>query len=367
MSDNRLEEFDKRAEEVDPFKPKHSSLGWAFIGSIFVLACTLWFFAGPTYMKRFVLSPQKQSQFRNNASVSSGEQLSSASNAPGDGTIPGRKPNEMAIIFMDVKYGDGILVQAPDNTTSLIDGGEGSNPAEENVKAYDWAYELYLPLFEKLGIQEVKHLVSTVPLSHHMGIHADLIADEQLEVRNVFKTGYPASFYSFRRRKLEARNRDVGVEEIDVEDRINFGPGIKSMVLFGDDSAKFPKSASHVIALKYGEIGILLMSDLPNEQERKLVLKWADALNSNVVKVGRHGSKSSTSMELLRYSNPNYAVISSSRRNPLNAPHDEMISRLEKAGIPSRRILRTSTQGHVAMFTDGTKLRITKGMFADQR
>lgn len=362
MSDNRFEDFEKKASEVDPFEPQHSTLGWGIITGLFLLACVLWIFAGPNYIKQFVLPESDQG-----TAQESERELENFSGEKGDGSIPGRKPGELAIVFMNVKYGDGILVQAPDNTTSLIDGGEGSNPEEEGVPAYDLAYELYLPLFKKLGISQLEHLVATTPSSHHMGAHADIVAHDDVSVQNIHRTGYPASFYDFRRLGLEARDKGITTNNMDVGEQIDFGPGVKSQVLFGNDGAKFPPPSSHVLYLKYGDVRFLLMSDLPSENEKELVLEWADSMSADVLKVGTHGSRDSTSMELLQYVQPGYAVISVSRRNPLGAPHDEVLERLKKSGVEEQRVFRTDVGGNIAFFTDGQTIRVQPGVLKNGR
>ena len=350
MSDDFFEEFDKQSENIDPFRANHSTAGWVIIGVIFFVSSVLWFFAGPHYFYRFVAPPANSTNVETEAN--------SSLTIPGNGTVPGRNEGEMAILFLNVGFGDGILIQAPDNRTSLIDGGEGTRPHDEGVEAYDSARELHLPLLDDLGVPSLHRLVSTTPRSHHMGAQADLIADAQLSIEQVLITGYPASFYSYRRRKLAAREREVKIRVMKPEDEINFGPGIKSIVLHGDASAKFPKSASHVLLVQYGDIRFLLMSDLPTEQEKQLVLEWGESLDADVLKIGSHGSRESSSLELLRFVDPGQAVISVSRQNPINAPHEETIKRLKKAGISDSNLYRTDIDGHIGFYTDGAKIRV---------
>lgn len=357
MSDDRFDDFEEKAKDVDPFESPHSTTGWVVIAGLFLLACGLWVLAGPTYLKKYVQPGPSQTQ-------SDGDSSGIVAEPSGDGTIPGRQSDEMAVTFLHAKYGDGILVQAPNNATSLIDGGEGGNPDNENVPAYDLAYELYFPLFQEVGITRLKHLISTVPLSHHMGVHADIIASDRVRVGNYWRSGYPASFYSFRRAEIEAGKRELSMNDMETGDRIDFGPGIESLVIKGDDDEKLPASSSHVLLLKYGDVRLLLMSDLPADKEGEMVLEWSDALKSDVLKVGTHGSRDSTTMELLQYVNPTHAVISVSRRNPLNAPHEEVLSRLKKAGVEAGRIYRTDTDGHIGFYTDGNEIRVKPGILS---
>lgn len=355
MSEDRFEEFEKRAREVDPFKPAHSTGGWVAIVVVFLVSCVLWFYAGPSYLYRFVITPPSKSDTSvpGEASVSSGMYLPT-----GDGTIPRRREDELAIVFLHVGYGDGILVQTPDNRTTLIDGGEGTQPEEEGVQAYDWAHELYFPLFSDLGIGRLYRLISTTPLSHHMGAQAGLMADKRLDVDEVLVSGYPSSFYSSRRREIVSRNQNIPVQDMKAGQELQLGAGLKTKVLYGRNSAKSPESASHVLLLKYGGIKFLLMSDLPTKEEKKMVLEWGKSLNANVLKVGTHGSRDSTSLELLRFVDPDQAVISVPQRNPINAPHEEAMDRLKKAGIQDSQLYRTDMDGHIGFFTDGNEIRV---------
>jgi competence protein ComEC len=328
---------------------KDTALGWIVILLLLGLGVFFWFKVIPVYVNMFFVG--------DGATVSGGEL-----DIPGDGTIPGRRPGEMAVVFFDVGFGDGILIQAPDNTTSLIDGGEGQNPQHDDVKAYDWAYELYLPFFKTVGIHRIDKLINTVPLSHYMGVQPDLIAHPLVEVKELYLTDYPATHFSYRRLKAEARNK-VDLKKLSEGMELNFGPGVKGKVIFGKSDVRAPDDASHVIYLKYGQLSFLLMSHLTAEMEQKLIFKWGDSLDADVLKVGRHGDRDSTTEQLLSHVNPSYAVISTSTQNRLYAPNEDVIKRLQSAGVGRNNLLRTDYHGHIVFFTDGKSVRIKTSAF----
>ncbi|MGM0380891.1 MAG: ComEC/Rec2 family competence protein [bacterium] len=346
MSDERFADYEKNKSESSE---EESLAGWGIIFGLFVVAAGLWFYAIPAYVHLWLRGSQPTAR---------GEY-----EIPGDGTIPGRRPGEMAVVFLDVGYGDGILIQAPDNTTSLIDGGEGNNPVEEEVEAYDWAYELYLPLFDRLGITHLNNMINLVPVSHHMGVQPDLVAHELVEVEESYLTGYPASFVNYQQLEIEARNADVPVKELKEGQQIDFGPAIKSEVIYGQADNPAPAEASHVIYLKYGEVSLLLPGDLPVDFEKEMVVEWGENLQADVLKVGNHGHRDSTSMELLEFVNPSQAVISLGEQNPIFAPAEEVLKRLSRAGVSRTSIYRTDKQGHIIMYTDGRKVRFRTGAF----
>lgn len=315
-------------------------LGWVIAGSLFVLAGFLWYQAMPVYIQKFI---KQRGSSETEVDI------------PGDGTIPGRQSDELAVVFFDVGYGDGFLVQAPDMTTTLIDGGEGKNPAEEDVEAYNWGRRFYLPFFQRIGLNKLDQTINTVPLSHHLGAQPELVVSPSIEIGEILLTGYSSYYYSYRRLEVEAKNRNIPVKTLERGQRLQLGSGVEAEIIYGDSSKRHPRSASHVIYLKYGSTSFLLMGDLPEKEEKQMVVEWGDSLSADVLKVGNHGAEGSTSEELLKYVQPDYAVISTSRRNPLDAPSDFVISNLKSAGV--EYIYQTDGSGHVVFFTDGRKLR----------
>jgi competence protein ComEC len=327
---------------------RHPRTGWICLGLLVLIASGVWFYAAPFYV-RMALSGQTIAKNPSGTTI------------PSDGSVPGRRPGELAVVFFNVRYGDGILIQAPNNVTSLIDGGEGQYPESPQAPAYNWGYELYVPFFNKIGLTQFKNFVSTVPASHHMGVLPDLLANRKLSVKNVFWTGYKANFSAHRRFRIHARDKS-DFQVISTGDRIDFGPGVKARVLFGPDDVKVKPRASRVILMKYGNKRFLFMSDLPRGKEKKLSLKWGKAINTDVLKVGKHGSDDATSYELLRYVNPNHAIISVSKKgnNPLGAPKKSVLSNLNQSGST---IHNTSKNGHIAVYTDGESLRVKHNAF----
>jgi competence protein ComEC len=327
---------------------RHPRTGWVCLGLLIIIAASVWFYATPTYVRK-ALSGQTISQNTTGESI------------PSDGSVPGRRPGELAVVFFNVRYGDGILIQAPNNVTSLIDGGEGQYPESPQAPAYNWGYELYVPFFNEIGLTKFKNFVSTVPSSHHMGVQPDLLANRKLSVENVYWSGYQANFAAHRRFRIHARDK-TNFQVMSQGDRIDFGPGVEAEVLYGPDDVKVKPRASRVFLLQYGSKRFLFMSDLPRQDEETLSLKWGKSLSADVLKVGKHGSDDSTSYELLRYVNPKHAVISvsSKENNPLGAPQKSVLSSLKQSGAT---IHNTSKHGHIAVYTDGESLRVEHNAF----
>jgi competence protein ComEC len=114
---------------------------------------------------------------------------------------------------------------------------------------------------------------------------------------------------------------------------------------------------SLVVRLQYGERTILLPGDAEKAVEYTMLAENEAAfLHADVLKVGHHGSKNSTTPEFLAAVAPHVAIISSGVENPYGHPSPELLARLEQSGA---RVLRTDTNGAVQVLTDGHMLQVS--------
>jgi len=104
--------------------------------------------------------------------------------------------------------------------------------------------------------------------------------------------------------------------------------------------------ASVVVRVVYGEFQALLTGDAPVEVERALVRRYGRGLESDVLKVGHHGSRTSTSPELLAATGARVALISAGRGNRYGHPHRVVLDRLDSAGLT---VVRTDRDGSIVV------------------
>jgi len=121
-----------------------------------------------------------------------------------------------------------------------------------------------------------------------------------------------------------------------------------------DGDAEDPNNMSVVVRLTYGDIDFLLMGDAEKKSEKE-ILKTAPELNSEVLKVGHHGSETSTSEEFLAAVSPVYAVISCGVNNKFGHPFPVTLEKLKDAHAT---ILRTDENGTIEVHTDGRRIMI---------
>jgi competence protein ComEC len=131
--------------------------------------------------------------------------------------------------------------------------------------------------------------------------------------------------------------------------------GATLKILFPDKDPSNLKSneSSIVIQLSYGDIDFLLTGDAPKSIEEHLVRVYGSDLESEVLKVGHHGSKTSSSVIFLNTVRPQYAVISAGSENRYGHPSAEVIERLEKYDL---EIDSTIEDGSIVFMTDGVSI-----------
>ena len=139
--------------------------------------------------------------------------------------------------------------------------------------------------------------------------------------------------------------------------RFDLGDGVFLDIIFPDtDVSEYESNTSSIVArLVYGQQSFMLTGDAPKSIEEYLVLIEGEYLESDVLKVGHHGSRTSTSDLFLTEVSPSYAVISVGKDNSYGHPHLEVTDALFNAGVET---FNTAEHGHVIFWSDGENLTV---------
>ena len=237
---------------------------------------------------------------------------------------------------IDVGQGDAIAIRSPAGRWILVDAGVATD-------RFDAGARLVVPYLSRHGARRLEGLILTHPDADHIGGAASVI--RALRPRWVMEPGLPApkaGYLALLRDAAEHRRSWVAARrgmELEVD-------GMRLEVLYpaGAVDSDDANDGSVVVRVVYGEFEALLTGDAPAAVERMLVRRYGRALESDVLKVGHHGSRTSTTPELLDATTPALAVISAGRRNRYGHPHRSVVARLEAAGIP---VARTDRHGSV--------------------
>jgi len=244
--------------------------------------------------------------------------------------------------FIDCGQGDSSLLVS-DGVVTLIDASTRS----EGEKVVDH--------LKKRGIEKINHFVLTHPHEDHIG--GALVVLEAFDVENIYMkrptagTEPTSSVYINLLKKI----KELGMMVHAVKPEDTFESGAFDMTIFGPvDEYKDLNDQSIVLRAEYGKVSFIFTGDQEIPAEEELVSRFGKSLHSNVLKVGHHGSSTSSGNVFLDAVAPEYAVISCGIDNSYGHPHKETISRFKKRNIT---YFRTDEMGTITFYTDGETIK----------
>lgn len=246
-------------------------------------------------------------------------------------------PDTMSVDFIDVGQGDCTLIVSDDQVI-LVDGGESGEA--ENI----------INFLKNKNIREIDCCIATHPHTDHIGSLAQVFSE--FEIIDVIMPEIPEklipttkTYEKFMRSTAEnARN----VYPAQPGETYEYG-GIKIEILGPVGKYDNLNDYSVVSRVKYGNTSVMLTGDAETPAEKDILKKDFDC-SADLLKVGHHGSRTSTSEEWLDAVNPQYAVISCGANNDYGHPHKQLVKRLNKYIID---YYRTDLIGTVSFESDG--------------
>ena len=242
------------------------------------------------------------------------------------------------VVFVSVGQGDCTHIKCGNNDI-LIDGGGQSN--------YDVGKKILMSYLLKNGANNLDlALVTHLHQDHFKGI---------LELNNCYPVGVicvPSFYYNLNNEARFFSNSDTSIKSISTLDEIVISNriSIKPIWPIGkiNGIADNDNELNMVYKVEYEGINILITGDIMADDEKKMVdyYKGTNMLDCEVLKISHHGSKSSTSKELLDAVNPKIAIISVGRNNMYGHPHQETLDKLNARGI---KTFRTDLNGAVGV------------------
>lgn len=241
--------------------------------------------------------------------------------------------------FIDVGQADSALIEC-DGETMMIDGG---NVADSNVVA---AY------LKKEDVTELNYVVCSHAHEDHVGGLSGALSVTKTD--NIYAPKTEANTKAYKNFKKKAEEQNVEIKHPNVGDEIQLGSSTVEFLGPVDENGKDLNSTSIVLKITYGNTSFLFTGDAESNEEEEILNSGAD-LKSTVLKVGHHGSRTSTSYPFLREVMPQYAVISVEKGNSYGHPNEETLSKLSDAGV---EVYRTDESGDIVMTSDGNSINI---------
>jgi len=242
----------------------------------------------------------------------------------------------LKVHYIDVGQADAILIQLPSGQNMLIDAGNN-----------DDAYTVVNYLKSK-GISTLDYVIGTHPHEDHIGgldvvINSFVIGKVYLPRAISTTQNYIDALLAIKYKGLKVAEASGGV-------KLDVGQGATAELLAPNGTGyEELNDYSAVLRLTFGQTSFLFTGDAEGSSEAAM-LRAGYNLQADVLKVGHHGSSSSTSAAFLKAVSPKYAVISVGKDNDYGHPHAETLAKLATAGI---KLYRTDRQGTVKATSDG--------------
>ncbi|MCI6932788.1 MAG: MBL fold metallo-hydrolase [Tenericutes bacterium] len=246
--------------------------------------------------------------------------------------------NLLKVHYLDVGQGDSIFIELPNNETMLIDAAESYQ--SENIINY----------LKNLNYQKIDYVIGTHPHTDHIGGLKNII--NTFEIGKIFmpkvvsttKT-YESLLMAIKDKNLKINTAKAGTSIIDTDT-------LKINILAPNNSIYTElNNYSVVTKITYGTTKFLFMGDAEKLSENEI----KENVTTDVIKIGHHGSNTSSSIDFIKKVNAKYGIISVGLNNKYNLPKEETITNWENSGT---KIYLTSTNGTIRASSDGTNIKI---------
>jgi len=263
------------------------------------------------------------------------------------------QPQFLEVNFFDIGQGDAIFIETPQRHQILIDGGPSSAILEKLGKV--------LPFWDRT----IDLIILTHPEADHLSGLNEVL--KKYRVQNILWTGIQretAEYEEWQRLIEEEKTKEgAQIKIAKAHQEIKWSRTVldhlEILFPFENLEGKFFKDSNNtsiVSKLVFGENSFLFTGDIYKEVEKEFIDKELE-IDSDILKVAHHGSKTSTSEDFLKVITPEIAVISVGKNNSYNHPHQEVLEVLLKYGI---KVFRTDKDGDVKIISDGENLKIIR-------
>ncbi|MFH1181048.1 MAG: ComEC/Rec2 family competence protein [bacterium] len=249
----------------------------------------------------------------------------------------------LEVNFFDVGQGDSIFIETPGRAQILIDGGPDSAVLEKLAKE--------MPFWDRT----IDLVILTHPEKDHLAGLLDVLS--KYKVENILWTGIIRDTAEYQEwvKLIESEGAKIfiakaGTRALSESARIDILSPLESLV---GQEFKDSNDTSIVAKLTFGESSFLFTGDISKSVEKELNKNDVD---SDVLKVGHHGSKTSSGEEFIKEVSPQIAVISAGKNNSYGHPHKEVLDILNEYGI---HIYETGKDGDIKIISDGENYAIS--------
>jgi len=244
----------------------------------------------------------------------------------------------LKVHVIDVGQADSIFIELPNKETMLIDAGNNSD--DETVVNY----------INELNYDTINYLIGTHPHEDHIGGLDTVI--NTFNIQNIYMPKVVYSTKTYEDVLLAVKNKGIKINNVKAGTNIIDSKNLKiDIIAPANNYYVSTNNYSAVVKITYNDKSFLFMGDAENLSEDEITSN----VKADVIKIGHHGSSTSTSNEFLSKVSPNYAIISVGENNDYGHPHKEIINLLNKLSI---KVYRTDLSGTIIIESDGHNINI---------
>lgn len=251
---------------------------------------------------------------------------------------------------LDVGQADCTLFIFPDGESMLIDAGNMDDASF--IKRF----------IKNKGIEKIDYVIATHPHEDHIGGMVNVLESFEIGKFYLPDVVHNTVYYEDMLDVIEYKN----IETVIAEKGLNVKDGDYNVEILSPGDKKYDDINHYSIVLKitYKDTSFILTGDAEKVNEKEMLESYGTQLESDVIKIGHHGSETSSDYEFLKAVNPSYGVISVGKDNDYGHPHKETKANLKKLGIS---YYRTDFVGSVLFISDGENIEVFTEKEADYR
>ena len=244
----------------------------------------------------------------------------------------------LTVAFLNIGQGNATFIESPTGTQVVIDGGPNKTLMREISAVLPW-YDRHIDII----------LASHPDRDHYEGFFS-LLDKYSIDVfMESGIAGITNEFLSLKEKIVSKKIPSVTARRGEVID-IGGGAYIEIMFPDRDISGLETNNGSIFVRLVYGETSVIISGDAPKAMENYLITLEPQKIDSDIIVLGHHGAKTSSSEEYIKAVSPEYAIISLGAGNSYGHPHKETLDTLNKLKV---QILRTDQIGQIVFKSDG--------------
>jgi beta-lactamase superfamily II metal-dependent hydrolase len=243
----------------------------------------------------------------------------------------------IVVHYLDVGQGDSEFIELPNGECMLIDAGT-SDSAQKIVDT-----------ITNYGYSKLDYVVATHPHADHIGGMTKVINNFDIGEIYMPKASTTTKTFENMLTAISDNGLSINTAKAGVEVYSDSSLEIEFLAPVGTSYTDL-NNYSAVVKITYGSNSFLFTGDAENVSEEEMLSSERNSLSADVLKVGHHGSSSSSTVDFINAVNPKYAVISCGVDNSYGHPHSETLTKLDDKNV---ELYRTDKQGTITVVCDG--------------